>query len=71
MTPAETVREARRKLGLSAARFARLLGMTGQHGARLVYKWEAGDVTPTAPTMTLIRWLARDEKPQVPEKRRP
>ena len=65
MTPSETVREARRKLGLSAARFARLLGMTGQHGARLVYKWEAGHSKPTPPTLTLIRWLAWDQRPTI------
>lgn len=65
MTPAQTVAEARRKLGLSAARFARLLGITGNHGARLVYKWERGDVTPGAPAMTLIRWLAWDQKPSL------
>lgn len=65
MTPAETVREARRKMGLSAARFARLLGMTGPGGARLVYKWEAGDVTPSPPALTLARWLAWGQKPSL------
>ena len=61
MTPAETVRDARLKTGLSAAKFARLLGL-GKHGGRMVYKWERGEAKPGATTMTLIRWLAWGEK---------
>ena len=62
MTPAETVREARLKTGLSAAKFAARLGL-GKHGGRMVYKWERGEAKPGAATLTLILRVAADAKP--------
>lgn len=53
MTPAE-LKEARRKLGLSAAGFARVVGV---ESGRTVRRWEAGDSPIPGPVAVLTRIL--------------
>lgn len=55
MTP-EELREARRKLGLSAAGLARLLRL-GANGGRTVRRWEAGDSQIPGPAQVAIELL--------------
>jgi DNA-binding transcriptional regulator YiaG len=71
MTPNE-LREARCKLGLSAAGLARALEM-GTNGGRTVRHWERGDYAPSGPAQVAIRLMlaqarsaARDALAAVP-----
>lgn len=55
MTPTE-LREARRKLGLSAAALARALEL-GKGGDRTVRRWEAGEREIPGPVRVVLRML--------------
>lgn len=55
MTPAE-LKEARRKLGLSAAGLAKALRM-GKHGGRTVRRWEAGECEASGPVLVAIELM--------------
>lgn len=56
MTPTE-IKEARRKLGLSAKELAKAVGIDGIHGGRTVRRWEAGDRKPSVAVVILIQHL--------------
>lgn len=55
MTPDE-LREARRKLGLSAATLAKALRL-GKAGERTVRRWEAGDSAIPGPAQVAIEMM--------------
>ena len=55
MTPTE-LKEARRKLGLSAAGLARMLRL-GSHGGRTVRRWEAGENAIPGPAQVAIEMM--------------
>jgi DNA-binding transcriptional regulator YiaG len=57
MTPLE-FKEARRKLGLSAAQMGRAIGLTGDPG-RTVRRYEAGDIEISGPVQVAIRYILR------------
>ena len=61
MTPDE-FREARHKLGLSAAKMARLLGLSD---GRTIRRYEADEIEISGPVERLTRWLAFDQKPKL------
>lgn len=55
----EQVRQARAKLGLSAAGLAQALQL-GANGGRTVRRWEAGECPCTGPAVVAIELLLRD-----------
>jgi DNA-binding transcriptional regulator YiaG len=59
---AADVRAARERLGLSAAKFAELLGLE-KNGVRTVQRWESGDIRITPRTQRQIEALLREHKP--------
>ena len=61
MTPDE-FREARHKLGLSATKMARLLGLSD---GRTIRRYEADEIEISGPVERLTRWLAFDQKPKL------
>lgn len=58
MTP-EQLREARRKLGLSAAKLAEVLRL-GRGGDRTVRRWESNERSIPGPVEVAIGYLLRD-----------
>lgn len=56
MTPAEEIRAARQKLGLSASGLAKALGL-GANGARTIRRYEAGEILPSGPVLVALRLL--------------
>lgn len=64
MTPSE-LKDARHKLGLSAAGLASFLRL-GAHGGRTVRRWEAGESDVPGPVQVLLEWLANGKKPKIP-----
>jgi DNA-binding transcriptional regulator YiaG len=60
MTAAE-VRDARLRLGLSAAKLAIELGL-GAHGIRTVQRWESGAIRITERTERQIKSLLRQQE---------
>jgi DNA-binding transcriptional regulator YiaG len=60
MTPADEVREARRKSGLDRTAFGQALGIENAASAYAqVRKWEAGIVEPSDGAKTAMRLLVR------------
>jgi DNA-binding transcriptional regulator YiaG len=55
VTP-DQLKEARRKLGLSASGLARALRL-GIHGGRTVRRWEAGDFPILGPAQVAIEYM--------------
>lgn len=56
-------KEARHKLGLSAAKLAKLFQVSS---GRTVRRWEAGDRDIPGPATVLMRWLITGQKPKLP-----
>jgi putative transcriptional regulator len=54
----KSIADTRRKLGLSQAGFARLMGIS----VRTLQDWEQGRSTPTGPAQVLLRVAARHPK---------
>lgn len=52
MAPPDIIKATRKKLGLSAERFAQA---TGQADGRTVRRWEAGDAEPNGAVLILCR----------------
>lgn len=61
MTPS-TIRELRRRLGLSQAAFASALGLDGQHRRQEVRRMEAGEREPTGPQKRILALLDAAER---------
>lgn len=60
MTP-ESLKEARRELGLSAAKLAELLRL-GADGGRAVRRWEAGERAISGPVAVAIELLLERQR---------
>lgn len=55
MSPSETIKDGRKALGLTAERFAVILGVT----VRTVRRWEGGHTTPSDSVLALLETLQK------------
>lgn len=64
MTP-PAIRDLRRRLGLSQAAFAVVLGLEGRWARQDIYRFERGEREPTVPQQRVLAALAdaADERP--------
>lgn len=58
MTPAE-IRTLRKRLKLSADKFAKLLGFISSNRRITIYRWETGQRSPSPPALKLLGELAK------------
>jgi DNA-binding XRE family transcriptional regulator len=55
------IRDTRKRLGLSADKFAELLGFTSKNRAITIYRWETGKRHPSPTALKLLREVAGNQ----------
>lgn len=60
----DEAKEIRKRLGLTQAQLARVLGMSGAHAGRTVRRWELGEIDMQDTTARLLRYMERYGLPE-------